>query len=243
MVFGDKGPIPKGFQWKLDANHNSTWHSLTGVRKAAGRQQTSTNQRGKRGSSWETKVTTQLLDLFWCWNDVDPGTRQIESKETMPALCCYDTYISLKMTLKSTRGSNIVLFIRSLGRALTLRDSLSTAEYGPCQKNFASGMRTVSKCDMGSQPRGSGRARLLPAAAWQDGIPLRQAKGWATGGDSPAMHWSSQTWSQGQGVDPGFILCKSMEKLLVTPCVNGASVCFRPCFSPGSPLQWSLHLK
>lgn len=93
---------------------------------------------------------------------MDPGTRQIESKGAMPALCCYDTYISLKMTLKSTRGSNIVLFICSLGKALTLRDSLSTAEYGPCQDHFASGMRTVSQRDMGSQPRGSG---LLPTAA------------------------------------------------------------------------------
>lgn len=108
---------------------------------------------------------------------MDPGTRQIESKGTMPALCCYDTHISLKMTLKSTRGSNIVLFICSLGMALTLRDSLSTAEYGPCQENFASGMRAVSKRDVGSQSRGSGRAQLLPAATWQDGIPLRHSKG------------------------------------------------------------------
>lgn len=172
------------------------WHPLTGVRKTAGRQETSTNQGGKRGSSWESKVTTNLLDLFWCWNDMDPGTRQIESKGTMPALCCYDTCISPKMTLKSTRDSNIFLFICSPGRAVTLRDNLSTAEYGPCQENFASGTRTVSKPDVGSQPRGSGRARLLPTAAWQDGMPLRHTKAGASGGDSPAMHWSSQIGSQ-----------------------------------------------
>lgn len=140
----------------------------------------------------------------------------------MPALCCYDTYISLKMTLKSTRGSNIVLFICFLGKALTLRDSLSTAEYGPCQDHFASGMRTFSQCDMGSQPRGSG---LLPTAACQDSVPLRHTKGWATRGDSLAMPWGSQIGSlwQGtispQGVDLGFILCKSMERLLITQAV------------------------
>lgn len=71
------------------------------------------------------------------------------------------------MTLKSTRGSNIVLFICSLGRALTLRDSLSTAERGPWQENFAFGTRSISKCDTGSQPRGSGRVWPLPSATWQ----------------------------------------------------------------------------
>lgn len=83
---------------------------------------------------------------------MDPGTKQIESKGTMPALCCYDTYISVKMTLKSTRGSNTVVFIGSLGRALTLGDSLSPAEYGPCPENFASGLRTMASVTWGASP-------------------------------------------------------------------------------------------
>jgi len=66
------------------------------------------------------------------------------------------------MTLKSTRGSNIVLFICSLGRALTLRDSLNTAEYGPCQENFASGMRTVTSMTLEASPGGQGMHGYCP---------------------------------------------------------------------------------
>lgn len=89
----------------------------------------------------------------------------------MPALCCYDTYVSQKMTLKSTRGSNIVLFICSLGRALTLKDSPSTTEHGPCQENSAFGINSIIKYDTGNQCRASGHEWPLPAATWQDGIP------------------------------------------------------------------------
>lgn len=72
------------------------------------------------------------------------------------------------MTLKSTRGSNIVLFICSPGRALTLRDSLSTAERGPWQENFAFGTRSIGKYDTGSQPRGRGMCGHCPLPPGRD---------------------------------------------------------------------------
>lgn len=40
--------------------------TLTRVREAAARQEASTNQGGKRGSSGESKVTMNLLDLLQC---------------------------------------------------------------------------------------------------------------------------------------------------------------------------------
>lgn len=121
-----------------------------------------------------------LLDLFQCWNDVDPGTRQIESKGAMPALCCYDTYISLKMTLKCTRGSNIVLFIYSLGRILetawALQNMASVKQTWP----LTWGPSAIVKWEA----RASGHTWLLPTAACQGCISWRHTKGWAMGGHS-----------------------------------------------------------
>lgn len=164
--------------------------------------------RGQRGISWESKVTMKLLDLCWCWNDVYPGTRQIESKGTMPALCCYDTHISLKMTLKSNRGSNTVLFICSLGRALILRGGLSTAEYDPCQENLASGMRASWQVWHGKPAQVQGVHNYCPLP------PSRAASVW----DTEKVESPEET--PPQGVDHGFILCKSVERLLVTQAVS-----------------------
>lgn len=70
-------------------------------------------------------------------NEAGSGIGWNQSWGNMPALCCYDTCISLEMTLKSTRGSHAALFVCCPERALILRDSVSTVEHGPCQENSA----------------------------------------------------------------------------------------------------------
>lgn len=99
------------------------------------------------------------------------------------------------------------------------------------------------------EARASGQTRLLPTAAWQGCIPWRHTKGWATGGHSPAMHWGlpeRKQMAQDDSAPSCWPWVHPVQKQGKAPhhpgCVNSASMCFRPHFSPGTPWQWNLQL-
>lgn len=162
----------------------------------------------------------------------------------MPALCCYDTYISLKMTLKCTRGSNIVLFIYSLGRILETAWALQN-------------MPLWSKPGLwheDHQQMWNGKPGHQGIHDYCPQLPVRAASLGATQRDEPWEDTPCHALSLAREEEDGIEWFLPMYWPWVHPvqkhgkaphhpgCVNSASVWFRPHFSPGTPLQWNLQL-